>query len=217
MHAPMATVRRRRATSRWARFRQAADRFFERYKNRETIESAARIAQREAMCAEMEVLAASGGDDVAERLRAAQAAWKAAPPLSGPAASALQARHTAAVDAVVEAWPDAFKGTDLDAGANRARLEALCATVEGMAREDEKPATAAASPAALLAERLREALAANTMGAKVDPSATRRERKDKVEAARAAWARVGPVGPADWDRLSARFRDACRRALGEGS
>jgi hypothetical protein len=211
------SVAKDKAEALGARFRQAADRFFERYKNRETIENTARTAQREALCAEMEGLAASGGDDVAERLRAAQAAWKAAPPLSGPAVSVLQARHTAAVDAVVEAWPDAFKGTDLDAGANRARLEALCATVEGMAGEGEKAPAAAVSPAALLAERLREALAANTMGAKVDPSATRRERKDKVEAARAAWSRVGPVGSADRDRLTARFRDACRRALGEGS
>jgi hypothetical protein len=55
------------------------------------------------------------------------------------------------------------------------------------------------------------------MGAKVDESAVHRERKDKVEAARAAWSRVGPVGSADRERLAARFREACRRALGEGS
>ena len=200
-----------------ARFRQAGDRFLERYKNRETLEAAARIAEREAMCAAVEALAASGGDDVAEGIRAAQGAWKSAPPLSGPQAGALQARHAAAVEAVVDAWPDAFKDTDLDAAANRARLEALCVSVEAMAKGDDKPATAAASPAAMLAERWREALAANTMGAKVDPSAARRDRKDRVEAARAAWSRVGPVGSADRERLSARFRDACRRALGEGS
>ena len=200
-----------------ARFRQAADRFVERYKNRETLEAAARVAQREGLCAEVEALAASGGDDVADRLRAAQAAWKAAPPLAGPQAAAVSARHTAAVDRVVEAWPDAFKGGDLDAGANRARLEALCATVEAMAQEDAKPVAAAVSPAAMLAERWREALAANTMGAKADTSAVKRDRKDKVESARAAWSRVGPVAAADRERLAARFRDACRRALGEGS
>ncbi len=201
------------------RFRQAGDRFYERYKNREALEATARIAEREAMCAALEALAAGGetGENIAEGVRAAQAAWKAAPPLAGPPGSALQARHAAAVEAVVDAWPDAFKGTDLDAAANRARLEVLCATVEAMTRDDAKPASAAASPAAVLAERWREALAANTMGARVDESAIKRERKDKVEAARAAWSRVGPVGSSDRERLTARFRDACRRALGEGS
>jgi uncharacterized protein DUF349 len=202
------------------RFRQAGDRFFERYKNREALEATARIAEREAMCAALEALAASGGEageNVAERVRAAQAAWKAAPALSGPQASVLQARHAAAVEAVVDAWPDAFKGTDLDAAANRARLEALCATVEAMTKDDATPASAAASPAAVLAERWREALAANTMGARVDAAAIKRERKDKVESVRAAWSRVGPVGSSERERLSMRFRDACRRALGEGS
>ena len=201
------------------RFRQAGDRFHERYKNREALEATARIAEREAMCAALEALATSGQSDekMAERVRAAQAEWKAAPALAGPQGNALQARHAAAVEAVVDAWPDAFKDTDLDAAANRARLEALCATIEAMTQVDAKPASAAASPAAVLAEKWREALAANTMGARVDESAIKRERKDKVEAARAAWSRVGPVGSADRERLSARFRDACRHALGEGS
>jgi hypothetical protein len=69
----------------------------------------------------------------------------------------------------------------------------------------------------MLAERWREALAANTMGARADDSTAKRERKDKVEAARTAWSRVGPVGSADRERLDARFREACRRALAEGS
>jgi hypothetical protein len=202
------------------RFRQAGDRFFERYKNRDALEATARAAEREAMCAALEALAAPGSEapeNIAERVRAAQAAWKAAPALSGPQAGVFQARHAAAVEAVIEAWPDAFKGTDLDTAANRARLEALCATVETMARDDAKPAAAAAaSPAAVLAAQWREALAANTMGARVDESARKRERKDKVDAARAAWSRVGPVGASDRERLNARFREACRRALGDG-
>ena len=206
------------------RFRQAADRFFERYKNREALENTARVSEREAMCAALEALAViepgpdrEPADSIAERVRAAQAAWKAAPAVQGSQAGSLQTRYTQAVASVVEAWPDAFKGTDLDAAANRARLEALCGLVEGMARDDAKPASPAASPAAMLAERWREALAANTMGARPDDSAIKRERKEKVEAARAAWSRVGPVGSSDRERLDARFREACRRALGEGS
>jgi uncharacterized protein DUF349 len=202
------------------RFRQAADRFFDRYKNREALETEARAAEREALCADLESLAASGpgpGESIVDRVRGRQAAWKAAPALPGPRAGALQARFTAAMEAVVAAWPDAFRNTDLDAAANRARLEALCATVEGLAGEQAPTAAAAVSPAALLAERWREALAANTMGARSDDSSVKRERKDKVAAARASWSRVGPVGSSDRERLDSRFREACRRALGEGS
>ena len=111
------------------------------------------------------------GEDLADRVRAAQAAWKAAPALSGPRAARSRRGTPPRWRRVVDARPDAFKGTDLDTAANRARLEALCATVEAMAKDDAKPAAAAASPAAVLAERWREALAANTMGAKVDESA----------------------------------------------
>lgn len=198
------------------RFRQAADGFLERYKNREALDTAARVAEREALCATLEELAAHGDEaTVAERLRASQAAWKAARPLAGPRGAALDARYAAAVESIVGSWPGAFKDSDLDAAANRARLEALCVTVEGIAPAESKPGAAAASPAALLAERWREALAANTMGARGDESSVKRERKDKVEAARAAWSRVGPVGSSDRQRLDERFREACRRALGE--
>ena len=204
------------------RFRQAGDRFFERYKNREALEAAARVAEREAMCVALEALAASGAE-AGENARGARArragGVEGGPRACGrPRAARSRRRFAAAVEAVVDARPEAFKDTDLDAAANRARLEALCATVEAMAaKDDAKPASAAASPAAVLAERWREALAANTMGARVDESAIKRERKDKVESARAAWSRVGPVGSSDRERLDARFRDACRRALGEGS
>ena len=202
-----------------ARFQKACDAFFERYRKRDALEAEARLAAREELCARVEALAAEGGDaaGAAESLREVQAAWKAAPALSGERAGALAARFAAAIDAVVAARPEAFRGTDLDPAANLARLTSLCESVEALSAGAAAAGASAASPAALLAERWREALAANTMGAKVDEGAARRERKDKVEAARAAWSRVGPVPPAERDRLAARFRDACRRALGEGS
>jgi hypothetical protein len=200
------------------RFRAAADRFHDRYRNRETLEAAARAAEREAIIGEIEALA--GGDDVADlpaRLRAVQAKWKSAPALSGPRASALVDGYNAAVEKVVTTHREAFRGSDLDPEANRARLEALCATVEAIAPASAASATPEATPAMVLAQRLKEALAANTMGARVDEGAARRERKEKVEAARTAWTRVGPVGATEREKLNARFRDACRRALGEGS
>jgi len=201
-----------------ARFQKACDAFFERYRKRDALEAESRLAEREALCARLEALAAGGDDDaaVAERLRETQAAWTSSPALSGERGAALADRYAAAVDAVVAARPEAFRGTELDPAANLARLASLCESVEALSAGAAAPA-AAVSPATLLAERWREALAANTMGAKVDEGAARRQRKEKVEAARAAWSRVGPIAPAERERLAARFRDACRRALGEGS
>jgi uncharacterized protein DUF349 len=203
-----------------ARFQKACDAFFERYRKRDALEAESRLAEREALCARLEALAAGGGDDdaaVAGSLREAQAAWTGAPALSGERAAELAERYASAVDAVVAARPEAFRGTDLDPAANLARLATLCESVEALSAGGAAPVASAVSPATLLAERWREALAANTMGAKVDEGAARRQRKEKVEAARAAWSRVGPIAPGERERLAARFRDACRRALGEGS
>ena len=96
-----------------------------------------------------------------------------------------------------------------------ARLEALCATVEGMAAAGEKTSAAAeASPAALLAARWREALAANTMGAaaaRQAEEARHRATEQEVRSAQSAWQRLGPLDPATRKPLQERFDRACRR------
>ena len=58
---------------------------------------------------------------------------------------------------------------------------------------------------------LKEALAANTIGGKVDEDSRMRAAAEEVRQAQASWARIGPV-PEDVRRaLADRFARACRR------
>jgi hypothetical protein len=58
---------------------------------------------------------------------------------------------------------------------------------------------------------LKDALAANTMGGKVDDETRWRTTSVAVREAQSAWRRLGPV-PGDAGReLEGRFRRACRR------
>lgn len=87
--------------------------------------------------------------------------------------------------------------------------------MEDLARSLAGPLAASAdsplSPTARLAEMLRDALAANTIGGKVDEDSRLRAANEEVRQAQAAWSRIGPV-PDDARRgLVDRFRRAVRR------
>ena len=70
---------------------------------------------------------------------------------------------------------------------------------------------AALSPTTRLAAMLKEALAANTIGGKVDEDSRMRAAAEEVRQAQASWSRIGPV-PDDVRRaLTDRFARACRR------
>jgi hypothetical protein len=210
-------VRKDRSDAIWLRFRQACDQVFERYRKRDEIESEGRLAAREAVCVSLEALLPAGEgaappDDLAARIRTAQAAMKDGGRLSGERAAALDKRFQETVQRLVESWPDLFRGGDLDPGANRKKLEKLCETVEALVAERPVKDTST-SPAELLARQLREALASNTMRGRVDEGARRRELKEKVAAAQAAYNRLGPVPGEEGRALRQRFQDACRRLL----
>jgi hypothetical protein len=210
-------VRKDRSDAIWQRFRQACDQVFDRYRRRDEIESEARLVAREAVCAQIEALQPppEGGEapsDIVTLIRTAQVGMKDGGRISGERAEALDRRFSEAVQRLVAAWPDAFRGSDLDPAANRKKLEKLCETVEALVAE--RPARdQAASPAELLARQLREALASNTMRGRVDEGARRRELKEKVAAAQAAYNRLGPVPGEEGRALRQRFQDACRRLL----
>jgi hypothetical protein len=195
----------------WQRFRTACDLVFDRYRRRGEIESSAQVAAREALSADVEALAAAEGPEgIAERLRTLQSAWKSAGPVPR-GSEALDQRFRDAVQRVLAAHPTAFQGTDLDPEANRKKMEKLCADVEALAGEN--PLQQGGSPAELLARRLREALAANTMRGKPDDQARKRAAREKVDAAQAAWSRLGPVPGEAGEALRRRFQQACRNAL----
>jgi hypothetical protein len=129
-------------------------------------------------------------------------------------AQALDRRFAGAVAAVLARWPSAFAGTELDPEANRKRLEALVKRIEDLANSVAGPSPAVdenLSPTARLATMLKEALAANTIGGKVDTDSKLRAAAEEVRQAQASWSRVGLVAEDVRRPLVERFQRACRR------
>ena len=60
---------------------------------------------------------------------------------------------------------------------------------------------------------LKEALAANTIGGKVDEESRWRAAQEDVRQAQASWSRIGPVADEARRGLTDRFQRACRRIL----
>ena len=95
------------------------------------------------------------------------------------------------------------------------KMDVLCARVERCLTGEPESTSAAATPTAVLADRLREALAANTMtGRPSGPPAEDvrwRAAVEEVKDAQAAWRRLGPVPGPDGRALAERFQKACNR------
>ena len=234
-------VKKTRSEAIWQRFRAACDLFFSRYAQRHDIAKAERVAAREAICAELEALAvispqssvdaaspaAQAGEappeDLALTVRGLRSKWQreiAARGVDRERALALDARFQAAFNGVLARWPAVFGGSELDPNANRARMEALVKRVEDLAASLAGAPGAAAdtalSPTNRLAAMLKEALAANTIGGKVDDTVRWRAAQDDVRQAQASWTRIGPVGEDTRRALADRFARACRR-IAEGA
>jgi hypothetical protein len=130
-------------------------------------------------------------------------------------AAALDRRFAAAFARVTAAVPTAFAGSDLDVDANRRRMEALVKRMEELANSvgllGAAAGEAALSPTTRLAEMLRDALAANTIGGKVDEESRTRAALEDVRQAQASWSRIGPVPEEVRRPLTDRFARACRR------
>ena len=150
--------------------------------------------------------------DLVERLQAAQAAWRQAGSLPHDELVAFEARFAKARDAVVLAFPAAFAGSELDPEANRKKAERLVAKVEAVLAElSPGPPSAQVHTAADLAARLRDALAQNTIGGHAAVEAKWQSAGTEIEAAQAAWSRLGPLFGDEGRLLSERFEKACRR------
>jgi hypothetical protein len=112
------------------------------------------------------------------------------------------------MERLLTAYPDAFRGTELDVDGSRQRMEKLCSRVEGFVGTMD----GAAGPSSQdLAAMLREALAANTIGGRAGEESKWRSMADEVRQAQASFARLIPV-PGDTGRqLADRFQKACNR------
>ncbi|MBI3049379.1 MAG: DUF349 domain-containing protein [Acidobacteria bacterium] len=213
-------VRRSKSEAIWKRFRDACDRFFERYKHRDRIELAVKAAPRESIVHELEQLLPPAGadrgpapDGVYTLVQQARQRWQQAPELPRHMQQDLAARYHQALGRIVATWPSAFSGTDLDPEATRKRMEKLVAKVEDVAPAPGQ-SVARLSPAELLARQWRERLAANTIGGgcHTDTEESRwRAAEQTVREAQAQWMRLGPVPPEVAGPLHERFQRACRR------
>src|SRR5262249_12605623 len=199
-------VKKSRSDAIWQRFRAGCDKFFTRYAHRHDVARAERIAAREAICAELEALAPSPSSDdatasapqeleppadLAATVRTLRNRWQqelVARGVDRETGIVLDRRYAEACRRVITRWPTGFKGTDLDPEANRRRMETLVKRVEELAAS----LGALAEPSAemspqRLASMLKEALAANTIGGKVDPESRRRAAQEEARQAQSSW------------------------------
>ena len=211
-------TRRTRSEALWQRFRTACDRVYTRAQEASDAEFADKITARASVCERLEALVSQAGDtgteppdDVAETVAAARAEWRQLPPVPRPQELRLTARFQSALTGVVEAYPVAFSGSDLDPERNRGALERLCGRVEALLEDTTTPSAAGGSPAEILAARLRDALASNTMGAREDPEVKQRADSDEVKRAQTERRALGVVPGEIGRQLSKRFRVACDR------
>src|SRR4029079_1257107 len=141
-------VRRTKSEALWQRFRGACDTFFDRYKRRDQIALEAKQADREALVAEMELLApAAVSEDAAtdaavpaavgientallERVRSLRNRWNQSTPVVRQGADPRSGRFMAALERLLSSYPAAFRGTELDVEANRQKMAKLCERVE---------------------------------------------------------------------------------------
>ncbi len=213
-------VRKSRSESIWQRFREACDRFFERYKHRDQIELAAIAAPREAVIRELEsLLPAEAGnpgpppDGLSVVVQNSRGRWQTAPELPRHVQQELAVKYHGALARLVEVWPAAFGGTDIDPDVTRRRMEKLLAAVEGLL--PSRQPVVEMSPTERLAQQLRERLATNTIkggrSAVEEEEARWRSAEQEVRSAQAQWMRLGPVPAAVAGPLNERFQRACRR------
>jgi len=207
-------VKRSRSDAVWQRFRAACDHFFERYKHKDSLALESTKNARELLCAELEGLLAGDSApepaDVLARVVAAQTGWRQAGELPRDLLAPLEARFAEARANVVEAFPEAFAGSELDPEASRRKAEKLIGRVEQILEDLAPAASAPVASAEELAARLRDALAANTIGGREAVEARWITASSEVEQAQSAWRRLGPMPRADAQALTERFEAACR-------
>ncbi len=211
-------VKRQKSEQLWQKFRAACDRFFERYKNRHAAEFDSRRVTREQALVDFEALAAGEGEGEADgatalsRAEQAWQAWRNGPPLPREIVRPMQDRFATAAQTLLERHPDTFRNSAFDPHVTRARMTELVSQVEqlGAPLASSQPSVHVA-PAAALASMLKEALASNTIGGRVDNQTKRRAAQESVRVARAAWSRLGPAAGDEAADLERRFTTACRR------
>ncbi len=213
-------IPRKKSDDVWKRFRTACDRFFDRYKRRDEVELEERLKTRQRLIDELGELVALGPSErerevgLAERVQRIWNAWKNAGPIP-EAGSEIVGRFESEVGALLLDAPRAFIGTELDPAVSAKKRAKIVARLESIVGEleDRRPA---AEPLENLAQRLKDALASNTIGGgrRREPTLDWRQASDEVSRLRATWAKTAPVPGEEGRALSERFELACRSFFG---
>ncbi len=204
---------RQQADALWQRFRSACDRFFDRRSRREELAREEAVRSAQAICEELEALAAAAGGDAApgpeeigQKLDQAWAEWLRLDLATLDDTPALRDRLHAACRQITAVRPESLRGTRLDPDATRKRREKLCARLEALvATRQEAPRAASPQEMALA---LREQLAANTMRGGGGEAPRQADLEGEVERISASWARLGPPLDEDARALADRFERA---------
>src|SRR6185369_2739275 len=157
--------------------------------NRHQIALASKLAEREAMVVELEIMTATDPaavpEDFAAKIQQLRTTWNRSVPIPSSEAKVLADRWQATLTQAVQKHATAFAGTDLDPAVAHQRLEKLVAKVEAFL-EDVREAPSGLSPTEALAAKLRSALASNAMGGRSTDEGKWRAAVDGVKDAQAA-------------------------------
>ena len=205
-------VRRNKSDAMWKRFRASCDAVFDRRQQEQRAAFAEKSAVREALCVEVESMLSVPVDDMVEKTRQLQQRWRQAPEIPLEFSRHLTARFGQALTRLSEAYPDRFRGTDLDPERKLTRLVKLCERVEALKPQDSS-VSEVASPAEILATKWRDALASNLMGAPVDAMTERQSAREEVKRAKMDCRRLGTVPGDQAKKLLGRFHSACDEVL----
>jgi hypothetical protein len=209
-------VRRNKSEALWKRFRGACDKFFERYGKRHEIDLGKKLEEREAVCQTLEGMVpppetAPSSDELVHQLEELWKRWRQAPGVPPQTLAPMRARFETAVTSVFAAYPEQFKGTIFDTQQTIRRMQQLCDDVENVTKGVVPTAQLGATSAAALATLLKEKLAANTIGGRVNEEAKARAAFERVRHAQQAWRDLGPVLGQEGHQLESRFHKAVRR------
>lgn len=218
-------VRKTKAEAIWQRFRAACDQFLERYHDRDNARIAEQKAEREALIDAVAAVAPAAdgaepnlpAEESRERVVRAWQRWQQleAEQVGGRATWApLNERFVSVVMRAIEACPERYAGSALDPETTRSRMLALCEQVERLVATVRGSDDPAASPTAVLARQLREALATNTIAGRATAAESESRWKaadETFKAATSAWRALAPLPGEAGSSLLRRFQAACQR------
>ncbi len=202
----------------WKRFRKACDHFFDRYKRRDQVEFEEQLKQREALADEAAAFASQPLQDssaVAAQIKEFWSTWKrlgTIPDSKRDLQERFEKDISLVVAQIVESEPNAFANTDLDPALSRKKRERIVTRLETLVSTFAPAETPEREADALedLAQRLKDALASNTMtgGQAREKKPDWRTASQEVKRLQATWANSPPVPGEPGRTLDERFHTA---------